>query len=57
MKKGDVYDFMSYWFINLLQGITMPKNARIDAEGTIHHIISRGMEQRKIKPTGYKLDK
>jgi putative transposase len=26
----------------------MPRNARIDAAGALHHIICRGIEQRKI---------
>ncbi len=26
----------------------MPRQARLDATGTLHHIIIRGIEQRKI---------
>jgi putative transposase len=29
-------------------GIDMPRQARLDAAGTLHHIILRGIEKRQI---------
>jgi REP element-mobilizing transposase RayT len=39
---------MRFFFPEVCQWIGMPRKARIDAPGCLHHIICRGIERRKI---------
>ena len=34
--------------INYFQEDTMPRRARLDAPGTLHHVMVRGIEKRRI---------
>ncbi len=31
-----------------IKGVDMPRGPRLDAPGTLHHVIVRGIEKRKI---------
>jgi hypothetical protein len=45
---GDILGFTVYKFGSILYLTDMPRKARIDAPGTLQHIIVRGIDRRKI---------
>jgi len=45
---GDGHKKMHFYLIDVCYGLSMPRKARIDAPGALHHIICRGIERRKI---------
>ena len=45
---GDAHDFMLFSLLARWHTLTMPRQARIDAPGALHHIICRGMERSPI---------
>jgi REP element-mobilizing transposase RayT len=52
-KKGDVVDLIDLfvlcnWHKLMDRRDTMPRGARLDAPGTLHHVIVRGIEKRRI---------
>jgi len=42
----NIYHFI--WMMPFDRECPMPRRARIDASGALHHIICRGIERRKI---------
>ena len=48
VQIGDAHDFMLFFLSLIRYHSPMPRKARIDAAGALHHIIVRGIEGRKV---------
>jgi REP element-mobilizing transposase RayT len=55
-EKRDGVVFLRYFFHEICYMFFMPRKARIDTSGALHHIICRGIEKRKIFRDGVDRD-
>jgi len=44
----DIPKIISFYYVRYRYGLDMPRKARIDAPDTLHHIIVRSIERRKL---------
>ncbi len=47
-NKRDIHDFMPFWLACIWCFQKMPRQARIDAPGGLHHTMVRGIEKKEI---------
>ena len=48
MRNNDLNDTALDKITSIMSAGSMPRRARLDAPGTLHHVIIRGIEKRKI---------